>query len=197
LITYVPPKYRIPLHFMIIFAALFFDYSQISYRFFNPMINEIKRCYGQIVELIKYASLGILFGILFKENKNKFILFLLAGLSLLLLIIYKFPAPHGFNYSGIKLFFGTILILSSTLLITNINFSPKINNFINILGGYSFGVYLFHIIFYIKLFQVFPDLKHINNQYPLVVLFVYIISCYAFCFLFDRLTLKKFSFLVK
>ncbi len=197
LITYLPLKLRIPLHIALIVAALILDYSGISYRFFNPMINEIKRSYGQIVELIKYASLGMLFGILVKQNKKNLVLFSLVGLTLILLNLFKFPPPPGFNYSGIELFLGTIFVLSSALLIGNMNLSPKINNFVNIFGAYSFGVYLFHIIFLEKLIQIFPNIKYVNNLFPLLFLFTYTISCYAFCLLFDFLTQKKLSFLVK
>ena len=197
LITYLPSKFRVPLHVIIIIAALTFDYSGISYRFFNPMINEVKRSYGQIDELIKYASLGILFGMLAKQKKKKLILFSFVGLTLLLLNLFKFPQPPGFNYSGIELFFGTIFVLSFALLIGDVNLSPKINSFINIFGTYSFGVYLFHIIFLEKLFKFFPNLKYFNNLFPFQFLLLYTSACYCFCFLFDYLTLKKLSFLVK
>jgi len=197
LITYLPPKFRLPLHVIIIILAFVFDYSRISYNFFNPMIAEIKRSYGQIDELIKYASLGILFGILNNQNKKRIILFGLAGSTLLLLNLFKFPQPAGFNYSGIKYFLGTIFVLSYALLLGSINISPKTNKVIGIFGSYSFGVYLIHIIFFEVLFRAFPGIKGFNTLFPFQFLFIYTMGCYLFCFLFDFLTQKKFSFLVK
>ncbi|EKD94331.1 MAG: hypothetical protein ACD_26C00111G0002 [uncultured bacterium] len=196
-ITYLPIKLRPSLHFMIIIAAFILEYTGFNTRFFNPMGDEIRKSYGQIVELIKYASLGILFAALINQSKKRLILFSLAGSTLFLLIFFKFPQPWGYNYSGLKLFLGTIFVLSSILLIGQVNFSEKINKAINIFASYSFGVYLCHIIFLEALLQIFPNVKTFNSSYPFILLFIYTISCYFFCFLFDHLTLKKLSYLVK
>ncbi|KKP60903.1 MAG: hypothetical protein UR56_C0018G0002 [Candidatus Roizmanbacteria bacterium GW2011_GWC2_34_23] len=189
-ITYLPIKLRPSLYFVIIIVAFFLEYAGL-------MGNEIRKSYGQIVELIKYASLGMLFATLINRSKKRLILFSLAGLTLFLLIFSKFPQPWGYNYSGIKLFLGTIFVLSSILLIGQINFSPKINKMIRVLGGYSLGVYLLHIIFLEKLVQIFPNIKYFNASFPFFFLFIYTVGCYIFCFLFDFLTFKKFSFLIK
>ncbi|MEK7495194.1 MAG: acyltransferase family protein [Patescibacteria group bacterium] len=197
LITYLPSKFRTPLYIVIIVIAIILEYTGVNTRFFNLFADEVRKSYGQIVELIKYASLGMLFRTLVNQNKKRVILFSLVGSSLLLLLIFKFPQPWGYNYSGVKLFLGTILVLSSILLIGQVNFSEKINKVINIFASYSFGVYLCHIIFFETLLQIFPNVKTFNSSYPFILLFSYTISCYIFCFLFDHLTLKKLSFLVK
>lgn len=198
LITYLPPKFRTPLHFVIILLAFFLEYTGFNTKFFNPMGNEIRRSYGQIVELIKYASLGILFGSLIKLSKKSVILFGLAGTTFLLLNFFNFLQPWGYNYSGLKLFFGTVFVFCVLLLISKIYFSEKINKIIHILGSYSFGVYLSHIIFFEALLQIFPgEIKYLNTLSPFMFLFGYTMGCYVFCFLFDYLTFKKFSYLVK
>lgn len=197
LITYLPSKFRTPLYIVIIVIAIIFEYAGVNTRFFNPMGDEIRKSYGQIVELIKYASLGMLFGTLMNQNKKRIILIGLAGSTLFLLIFFKFPQPWGYNYSGMKLFLGTIFVLSSILLIGQVNFSEKINKVINIFASYSFGVYLCHIIFFETLLQIFSGIKLFNVSYPFILLFIYTSGCYAFCFLFDNLTLKKLSYLVK
>lgn len=197
IITYLPAKFKTPLYFVIIFIAFFLEYTGFNTSFFNPMGNEIRKSYGQIVELIKYASLGVLFGILVKKNKKNFVLIGLIGCMILLLSIFKFPQPWGYNYSGLKLFLGTILVFSFILLIDHVNFSEKINKTISMLGGYSFGVYLCHIIFFEGLLKIFPNLKLFNVSYPFLLLFLYTCCCYIFCFLFDILTFKKLSYLVR
>lgn len=197
LITYLSPKFRIPLHVGIIIVAFVLEYTGINTRYFNLTIVEIRKSYGQIVELTKYASLGILFGILVSQKIKRAFLFVLVGSTLFLLNRFNFPQPWGYNYSGLKLFLGTIFVLSSVLLIGQTNFTPPINKIIHILGTYSFGVYLSHIIFFEALLKIFPNIKYFNTFFPLQFLFIYTISCYAFCFLFDLLTFKKLSFLVK
>lgn len=197
LITFLHPKFRVPLHFTIIFFAFFLEYTGFNTSFFNLFADEVRKSYGQIVELIKYASLGILFAGLISQNKKRIILFGLAGSTLLLLGLFKFPQPWGYNYSGIRLFLGTIFVLSSVLLMGAVNFLKNINKTINIVGGYSFGVYLCHIIFFEKLLQIFPKMKFFNASSPFLFLFIYTMTCYAFCFLFDHLTQKKLSLLIK
>ncbi|MFA6532689.1 MAG: acyltransferase [Patescibacteria group bacterium] len=197
LITYLPSKYRVPLYISIVMIAIILEYTGINTHYFNLTIVEIRKSYGQIVELIKYASLGMLFGILINQNRKQIILFSLVGSTLFLLSVFKFPQPWGYNYSGLKLFLGTIFVLSSVLLIGPINFSEKIKKTIHIIGGYSFGVYLCHIIFFEALLKTFPDIKYLNNLFPFQFLFIYTLGCFAFCYFFDLLTFKKFSFLVK
>lgn len=197
LTTYLPSRFRTPLYMIIITTAITLEYTGINTRFFNLFADEIRKSYGQIVELIKYASLGMLFATLINRGQKQIILFGLAGLTLLLLSLFKFPQPWGYNYSGIRLFLGTIFVLSSMFLIGPVNFSAKINNLISIFGGYSFGVYLCHIIFFEKLLQIFPNIKFINSLFPFQLLFIYTLGCFALCYIFDLLTFKKFSFLVK
>ncbi len=197
LITYIPSKFRAFLYIVIIFAAFILEYTGLNTHFFNLTIIEIRKSYGQIVELIKYASLGMLFGILASQNNKRIVLFGLALSALLLLNLCNFPQPWGYNYSGIKLFFGTIFIFSSSLLLGPVNIGPQINKVIGAFGSYSLGVYLIHIIFFESLLQIFPNIKYFNNIFPFQFLFICTIACYVFCFLFDFLTLKKFSFLVK
>jgi peptidoglycan/LPS O-acetylase OafA/YrhL len=197
LTTYIHPKFRMLLHVGIIITACIFEYTGINYRLFNLTIGEISKCYGQIVELIKYASLGIIFGMIINQKEKKFILSGLIGSTLFLLTVFNFPKAMGFNYSGIKLFLGTIFVLSSVLLIGRVNSSQKMNKIIHMFGTYSFGVYLCHIIFFELLLQIFPNIKYFDNLFPFQFLFIYTIGCYAFCFLFDLLTFKKLSYLVK
>lgn len=186
LITYLPPKFRVLLYVLIIIAAFFLEYSGLNTHYFNLTTDEIRKSYGQIVELIKYASLGMLFGILINQNKRRVVLFSLAGLTLSLLIFFKFPQPWGYNYSGMKLFLGTMFIFSSILLIGHISFSQKINKIIHMLGNYSFGVYLCHIIFFEALLQAFPsNMQYLNSTYPFQLLFIYTTICYIFCLIFD------------
>lgn len=195
--TYLPTSILVPLNLLIIFTALFFDYSGISYRFFSPMIDQVRKSYGQIDELIKYASTGLLFGHLIKDKHKNIFLILLITLSIFLLTILKFPKPAGFNYSGLHLFIATILVMSSILLINNFSFSEKIDRLLNQIGGYSFGVYLCHIIFLEKIIKLYPNLRSFNNSFPLIFLLTFTLGCYLFCYLFDTLTFKKLSYLVK
>lgn len=197
LITYLSPKYRVPLYVSLILISIILEYSGINTRLFNLTISEIRRSYGQIVELIKYASLGMLLGIIMKQNNKRAILFGLVLLNSSLLLTISFPQPWGYNYSGLRLFLGTVLVLSSILLIGRVDLSEKVNKTIHFFGTYSFGVYLCHIIFFETLFQIFPKIRILNNSFPFQFLFIYTFGCYVFCIIFDIITHKKYSFLVR
>lgn len=197
LITYLPPRFRIFIYIGIILIVFNLEYSRINFNFFYPMSEAVKKSYGRFVELIKYASLGLIFGLLEKQNKKKIILFGLAGFSLILLIVFNLPDPYGFHYSGIRLFLGTILTFSLLNLISRNNLKSEVNKIISIFGSYTLGIYLFHYVLIEAILRIFPLLKPLIITSQIPFLFLYIIICYLLCFLFDLLTLKKLSFLVK
>lgn len=71
-------RQKIFIYILIIFTALFLEYSNINYGFFSPMITVIEKSYGRFVELAKFVPVGLFFGYLYKKiiNKNIFFIFL-------------------------------------------------------------------------------------------------------------------------
>ncbi len=130
------------------------------------------------------------------NNNNIFLV-----LSIMLLPIYVavsyLPQPLDFHYSGLKTLVGSIIIFSLALGLSNFKFNDKLNIIISSLGKYSFGVYLSHYALLETILKINPTLKSFIALYQIPFLFFYVISCYAFCLLFDFLTQKKLSFLVK
>jgi peptidoglycan/LPS O-acetylase OafA/YrhL len=197
LITHLPPRFKIFIYIGIILIVFCLEYSRINFNFFYPMSEAIKKSYGRFTELIKYASLGLIFGLLEKQNKKKIIIFGLAGFSLISLIAFNLPQPYGFHYSGIELFLGTILTFSLINLISQDNLKFEINKIISIFGSYTLGIYLFHYVLLEAILRIFPLLKPLIKTNQIPFLFLYMTICYLICFLFDFLTRKRLSFLIR
>lgn len=182
----------------IILIALFLEYSKSNYNFFSTMIEVIKKSFGRFVELIKFVPVGLVFAYLNKKINNKNVFLILSLIFLILFFIASYiPIPPDFHFSGLKTLMGSAIIFSLVVSLSNFRFNKKINTFVNSFGKYSFGVYLSHYLLLEVILSTFPLLKSfiIINQF--LFLFGFVIFCYLFCFLFDLLTFKKISFLVK
>jgi len=198
LINQLPSRLKVLIYSGIILATLFFEYSRINYDFFLPQAEVIKKSYGRFIELIKYVPIGLVFAFLKKKINNKNIFLVL---SIIFIPIYvatsNIPQPLDFHYSGLKTLVGSIIIFSLALGLSDFKFNDKVNSVINLLGKYSFGVYLSHYVLLEAVLRIFPFIRFFIVSSPFLFLFVYVISCYVFCLLFDFLTQKKLSFLVK
>ncbi len=198
LIDLFPYSLKVSIYFWIILIALFLEYSRINFNFFISLDQTIFYCYGRFVELIKYVPIGLTFAFLKKKIANNNLFFVLSIIFLpIYVVVSSIPKPSGFYYSGLKILVGSIIIFSLALSLSNFKFSNKVNNVINLLGKYSFGVYLSHILLLEIILKIYPALKLFIVLYQIPFLLFYVAGCYLFCFLFDFLTLKKLSFLVK
>ena len=189
---------KVSIYFWIILIALFLEYSRINFIFFVSLNEAVFYCYGRFVELIKYVPIGLTFAFLKKKTANNNLFLVLSVIFLpIYVVVSNISQPSGFYYSGLKILVGSIIIFSLVLGLSNFKFSNKVNSVINLLGKYSFGVYLSHILLLEIILKINPPLKLLINLYQIPFLFFYVTSCYLFCFLFDFVTLKKLSFLVK
>jgi peptidoglycan/LPS O-acetylase OafA/YrhL len=199
LLAYVNFRMRLLIYFGIIAFAFYLQYSFINYNFFNPTVMAIKNSYGRFAELIPYAVVGILFGILALKTKIKsallFTLILLFGFVYIFTI--NLPEPLGFHFSGINLFSGTIIIFSFTMLLTKLQFNLKLHKLVEVLGKYSFGVYLFHFILLEQILKLFPRLITYITAHSILFMIFYVSFCYSLCILFNISTRRKFSFLIE
>ena len=198
LINRLPPQIKTIIYSLIILITLFLEYSSANYNYFFPMVEVIKKSYGRFVELIKFVPIGLVFSFLQKKiNKSSFFLLISIILFLFYSIILNISQPLDFHYSGFKILIGSAAIFSLVLSVSNFKFNDKLSNFINLIGKYSFGVYLSHYLLFELVLKMFPILKSfiVFNQF--IFLFCFTTFCYMFCFLFDLITFKKFSFLIK
>ena len=198
LINQLPSRVKIFIYLLIILIPLILEYSNFNYNLFSPMIEVVKKSYGRFVELIKYIPIGLAF-VFLRKKINKNIVFLILSLIFFMLFfaVSYIPVPLDFHFSGLKTLVGSIMIFSLTLGLSGFKFNDKVNNVINLLGKYSFGVYLSHYLFLETILKIYPALKSFIALYQIPFLIFYAAGCYAFCFLFDFLTFKKLSYLVK
>ncbi|MFH0979562.1 MAG: acyltransferase family protein [Candidatus Roizmanbacteria bacterium] len=198
LINNLPTRVKIIVYSLVISASFFLEYSAVNYNFFSPMVTVVKKSYGRFVELIKYIPVGLAFAYLIKKVDKSKVFFLLSGIFFVLFVVFsKIPQSPDFHYSGLKIFAGTVPIFSFSLAITQLKFTEPVNRFISFFGKYSFGVYLSHYLLLELLLKVFPYLKPFILLNPISFLIIFTASVYLFCFLFDVITQRRLSFLVK
>lgn len=191
-------RLKIFIYSLIILITLFLEYSHINYDFFLSLIEVIKKSYGRFIELIKYVPIGLMFAFLKKKINNNSIFLVLSIMFLPIYIAVSYISqPLDFHYSGLKILVGSIIIFSLALGLSNFKFNDKVSSVINLLGKYSFGVYLSHYLLLETILKINPTLKSFIALYQIPFLFFYVASCYLFCFLFDFLTQKKLSFLIR
>ena len=198
LINRLPSRLKIIIYSLIILIALLLEYSEINYSFFLPQLEVIKKSYGRFIELIKYVPIGLLFAFLKRKINNNHIFLVVSIIFMPIYFAVSYISqPSDFHFSGLKTLVGSIIIFSLVLGLSNFQFNKKINSVINLLGKYSFGVYLSHYLLLEIIMKINPSIKSFIAMNQILFLFLYTVSCYLFCFLFDFLTLKKFSYLVK
>jgi peptidoglycan/LPS O-acetylase OafA/YrhL len=193
LITYIPQRFRTLIYVMIILLAFFLEYSGINYHFFSPMIETVKKGYGRFVELIKFASLGLLFAqIDLRFKSSKIYLFALLTISLIISFL-NLPIAPGYHYSGIPLFAATTAIFSLILVLKNLSVPSPISKWISLLGKYSFGVYLSHYVILELILFLIPSLKLVIALHSLLFLCLFVVFCYGFCLASNKITSGKLS----
>lgn len=197
LLTYVRLKIRFVFYALILSIAFLLEYSLINYHFFSPTAPAVKNSYGRFIELLPYAVVGIIFGWMRLKMKIKSIGFIITLLffSACYIITLYFPQFPGFHFSGMTIFSGTIVIFSLTLLLSKLQFASTVHMWIELLGKYSFGIYLFHFILLEFLLKIFPHMIVYITNSSLLFLMIYIITCYGSCILFNIITRHKLFFL--
>jgi len=191
-------RFKVLIYSLLILACLFFEYSRLNYGFFLSQSEVIKKSYGRFIELIKYVPVGLAFALLKKKINNSNVFLLLSVILLpVFIIVSRIPQPLDFHFSGLKILTGSIIIFSLMLGLSDFKLNNKLSNIINTFGKYSFGVYLSHYLLLETMLIFFPSLKFLIVVNQFVFLFCFIMFCYVFCYLFDLLTWKKLSYLVK
>lgn len=197
-INYKFSQYRISIYIFIIIISLFLQYTNINFHLFQNSSDAFKYSYGRFAELIPYASIGILLSYILKKIKSCSILLYISLIFLLLYIIIPNPSdPLGTVFYGGRLLAIVISIFSMILWFSNNKTNLLYENNINLLGKYSFGVYLLHYPLLILLVKFFPNLSSFIIYHSLIFLIVYVPACYILCALLNLITNYKLSFLVE
>lgn len=198
-LTYVPRKVRIGVYALITLLAFYLQYSLINYHYFHPLDPVWQYSYSRLTELLPYAMVGLGFGIL-KSQFQKQWLFPVA-VSMFGYLAYRFvlpmSTPLGFNYQGLTFFTQVLFIFPILLLLARIRTHKHAFSYLERLGGYTFGVYLFHYPAIEVLLLVHPAMRGFIDANTNLFLTVFLLVSFAVCFVLDSLTKKKYSFLLR
>lgn len=196
-LTYIRLSYRIFIYGVLILIALTLQYTLGNYYLFEPTSLVWRNSYGRFFELLPYSMFGILFGVISSSLKKPWILY--TSLFSLYLICFiatlGFPQPLGFRYAGHTLLFGSLTVFSLLLLLIPLTLPPKVQIVIQILGKYSFGVYLIHYPLLELLTLSNSSLTHFITNFSLLFLLIYTVFCYLICMILNTITRNRFSFL--
>lgn len=151
----------------------------------------ISHSLGMIVEMIPIAATGILLGSINSISKlikikKKSLLYILLVL-ILILEVDIFNRPKGFDYPGITLNIGAILLFNCFgILLIDIKLNQHLALFILNITKYTGGVYYLHTILRDILKQ---KLILIKNRNYLGAMIIYLL-CYLICF-FGNILFEK------
>lgn len=188
---------KIFLNILVIFGIIsyYLQYSSLNYNFFISYRMHISHSLGMIVEMMPIAVTGILLGSINSIskliiNKKKSLLYILLVL-ILILKVDIFNRPKGFDYPGITLNIGAILLFNCFgILLIDIKLNQHLILFILNITNYTGGVYYLHTILRDILKQ---KLIIIKNRNYLGAIMIYLL-CYLICFfgniLFGKTKLK-------
>ncbi len=197
--TYIPRTVRFGAYFGLIAIAFYLQYSLKNYHFFELQADAIRYSYARFVELLPYAMLGTILGVLKSKIERDWRLYL--GMPLIAYAGYwytqDFLLPRGFNYQGLFLFFQTFLAFSLVLIFAKLPIDRYLPRVIHHLGGYTFGIYLFHFVLLEALFLLIPAAKQPILLHPNIFLLFFTGICFYLCFAVDRLTKHKLSHLLR
>ncbi len=198
LLSAIPFISRLVVFLILLVAMFYLQYSEINYNYFKSLDSAIMYCYGRIAELLPYAVVGITVGILAPRKYSTVIVTALAVVSGIIFIAnFNTPQPKGVDYSGILFFTGSLAVFAYFFLLKGIRFPKKVEKITSLLGLYSFGVYVSHYLLLELLLKYAPWTREINGQYPRLFLLGFLGLSFAFCIVLDKLTLRRFSYLVK
>lgn len=208
-VTLIPNKIRIYIIFWTFLVAIFLEQSNTNFHTFNNFPYYEKYTLGRFVELIKFASIGL---ILYSYGDKLSALIKKSGLSKTLVLIFSilialtinkyksYLSSSGFGYSGFTTAMYTSGIFMLILLMRKIKFYAIVDKSLNFLGRYSFGIYCSHLIINKLLFNFFGDqtmlqlVKSVNHFFYVGTIAILSILV---CFTIDKLSKGKLSFVVR
>ena len=137
-------------------ASIVLQYTGLNYQIFGSIRYELKDPLGTTVEMIPYASLGVILSMFVPFiTKQKFKVQLLicgiAALSLVALLtfkyIFKIGKPQSFNYSGIlSIFMAFFLVVTAFTNPINFVRNKVVLGIIKWTTSFTMGVFCMHVV---------------------------------------------------
>ena len=185
--------------------AIVAQYTGLNYLMFKDVAYEMRIPFGRILEMIPYASIGILLSLLiptFREqtNKLKTIIFCVSLVLLALLVVGEYflfkDTTAGFDYPGAyKIVMAFLLVISALTNPLNIIENERFRLIIKWVTSFTLGIYCLHYIlgWYIEYLFVSWGLP---TGTILICVPIYLIS-YLICYLISLIPCKYTKMLVR
>lgn len=105
---------------------------------------------GRVIEMVPYAVAGLIFSKYDIFAKIKRYRYFVLGISVLLLYMFKkhidLPAPKGFQYQGLDLFFISILAFTFFMLFPWEYITDRCKRILSSMGKNTNGIYYVHML---------------------------------------------------
>lgn len=128
-------------------AALIFQYSGLNHALFSPLRPELYYPLGRFIEMLPYASLGLILSdknILDRIKKHPRYAVACACVMIALSFIGIIPTPRGFDYPGLNPIIRAFAIIVLVDLIPFDRISMTAKNIIRRISRYTLGIYCMH-----------------------------------------------------
>ncbi len=134
---------------LLLVLSLFMQYSGYNYRLFGDLPYELKCPLGRLVEMVPYASLGVLameYPDWIQKRNHRAIILIMCPVALIFSLLLKrlLPETMGFQYSGIPMIGITVSVVLFLYALPIDRLSIGIKNIIYTLAKSTLGIYCMH-----------------------------------------------------
>lgn len=179
-------------YLFLLVLSIVLQYTELNYKIFCDLQYEIRYSLGRIIEMVPYASLGMLisnniFNIKNRCGINESIFICLGSILFFCIAHFCFSSIENcFSYAGMGLLLKAIC---TVLFFWFLPIKISTNKWLELMVKYNMGIYFIHMLIGTLFTYYF------NMSYGLVAsLLVFIIS-YLVCFIFDKLSKCNLLFL--
>lgn len=140
------PSKAVYISVILLVVSMGLEYSGINAALFKNMRFELSYPLGRLVEMIPYASGGLLLGSLWKKYQSKGLWVIVAVVAIVLgFTDLHLAAAKSFDYGGLSLFLRAVGL---TCLFSVIPFerAPRLGSIIRNISKYSMGIYCMHLL---------------------------------------------------
>jgi len=195
LFSMLDEKKAISVLYLLMFLCFILQFSKVNLFLFDDLRFELKYPLGRFAEMLPYAISGFFFSYYKIMNKLKQHRLLAALVSLFLLplpYLIDFPVVKGFGYSGVTIFYLSILMIIFVEMLPFDLLHPTIKKAAILISSYTPGIYCCHRLIFAFLSHFFPAFAFSSFA---GCIFLYLI-CYIICLMIFQVPNRYIKILV-
>lgn len=173
--------------------AFILQYSGYNYQLFSPLPYAVSFPLGRVAEMFPFAVCGMALSFFYKRSKWKTLAVTASLAAGFFFLTVGTRIPCGFDYQGIRLFSGAILIFSLLLSVPLEKLPRKALDISCMCSRYTLGIYCSHRLIAPFLKNVLDGLGFGGISGSFVYCVMVYLLCFGFFFVIDRLIKCKYA----